>query len=839
MPPETIWSSNGKMEYRSQINGESQVNQHQKVFEEGELEVPSLFGGNRHSQLASFNGYGFGRRVPVNDGKGADSGNPFGLKRGSFSAITAPAGDDAEVTKGYGVAKGNQGFDFGTASISGGVASRHPPQDSFLQKFSSVAETTRELELANNLGAFSIDSGAGSRRTSEVSAFNSGPPVGENRNISVARNPKHQSVSEKIDNYNKTSPLESSATLSKPQDLNEQIAGYGAKTSPSIGNGSSSASVSLISAKNPSQMPFSFWGPATMPPFSPAQVQSPNYFFSDNGGGSGALKGNAKQGAMLNPLYGNGNFSSIPAEAFVPPSNLSQFNEPYLYGMQSPVGDKGAHLKELDEKAPSTTKEDDTRDKAFQFGDSNIKNGAGIGIGDPKGSNANFMFPLFAPYGMAQQSPMTNASSNSQAFNDPVLLQHVTNYPSPATVPIIPHPPTRSSPMQPSAAPTHSGKRKSGARNFGGKSNNHIYRSPLLEEIRSNPEGKEYYLKDIYGHAVEFTRDQHGSRFIQQKLPIASSEEKEVIFNEIRDISYDLMTDVFGNYVIQKYFEYGSPRQMGILLEHMFGHIYDLSLQMYGCRVVQRALESIKLECQIKIITELKDNILVCAKDQNGNHVIQKSIEKIPFENVKFIVGALESHIYHLSTHPYGCRVIQRLLEYAAEGDRSKILNELNKFIFYLIQDQYGNYVIQHTLERGSSSDRAEIMKVVLGSVVNFSKHKFASNVIEKCIKYGDLDQKRKILHEVMLGNEDFEKIEVDDSSPLALMMKDQYANYVIQKLVEGFDAKSDEKRILVIKLRQYLKQISFRNTYGKHLASVEKMIIVAETALIEAERSS
>jgi RNA-binding protein of the Puf family, translational repressor len=141
---------------------------------------------------------------------------------------------------------------------------------------------------------------------------------------------------------------------------------------------------------------------------------------------------------------------------------------------------------------------------------------------------------------------------------------------------------------------------------------------------------------------------------------------------------------------------------------------------------------------------------------------------------------------------------------------------------------------MQHILERGEMKDREEILKVVLGSVVNFSKHKFASNVIEKCIKFGTVNQRRRILHEILLGNEDLTIELVDDESPLALMMKDQYANYVIQKLVEGFDAKSDEKRILVVKLRQYLKQISSKNSYGKHLASVEKMIIVAETALKE-----
>ena len=60
----------------------------------------------------------------------------------------------------------------------------------------------------------------------------------------------------------------------------------------------------------------------------------------------------------------------------------------------------------------------------------------------------------------------------------------------------------------------------------------------------------------------------------------------------------------------------------------------------------------------------------------------------------------------------------------------------------------------------------------------------------------------------------------------------------MIQKLVECFHAKSKEKKDLVVKLRQYLKQLSMKNSYGKHLASVEKMIAVAETALVEADRS-
>ena len=46
--------------------------------------------------------------------------------------------------------------------------------------------------------------------------------------------------------------------------------------------------------------------------------------------------------------------------------------------------------------------------------------------------------------------------------------------------------------------------------------------------------------------------DQHGSRFIQQKLEHCSVEDKESVFKEVLPHALRLMTDVFGNYVIQK-----------------------------------------------------------------------------------------------------------------------------------------------------------------------------------------------------------------------------------------------------------------------------------------------
>lgn len=104
------------------------------------------------------------------------------------------------------------------------------------------------------------------------------------------------------------------------------------------------------------------------------------------------------------------------------------------------------------------------------------------------------------------------------------------------------------------------------------------FASSLLEEFKSN-KTKCFELSEITGHVVEFrygmsldnmpsinlivyilintsifvcSADQYGSRFIQQKLETATTEEKNIVFEEIMPQALSLMTDVFGNYVIQK-----------------------------------------------------------------------------------------------------------------------------------------------------------------------------------------------------------------------------------------------------------------------------------------------
>ncbi|KAF9916518.1 mRNA binding protein puf3 [Lobosporangium transversale] len=347
----------------------------------------------------------------------------------------------------------------------------------------------------------------------------------------------------------------------------------------------------------------------------------------------------------------------------------------------------------------------------------------------------------------------------------------------------------------------------------------HGQRSALLEDFRNNKSNKKYELKDIAGSVVEFSSDQHGSRFIQQKLETASDEEKQMVFEEIMPHALQLMTDVFGNYVIQKFFEHGQQDQKTALAKQMEGHVLSLALQMYGCRVVQKGLEHVHTEQQAVLVKELDENVLRCVKDQNGNHVIQKAIECVPAEHIQFIINSFTGQVFSLATHPYGCRVIQRMFEHCADT-KTPLMDELHKYIPNLVQDQYGNYVIQHILERGKPSEKALVVSKIFGQVLQLSKHKFASNVVEKCVAYGSKSDRQKLIEEVITTKP-------DGTSPLVLMMKDQFANYVVQKMLDVVDG--PQRDVLVTKIKPHLPSLK-KYTYGKHLISkVEKLMALQE----------
>jgi hypothetical protein len=63
--------------------------------------------------------------------------------------------------------------------------------------------------------------------------------------------------------------------------------------------------------------------------------------------------------------------------------------------------------------------------------------------------------------------------------------------------------------------------------------------------------------EELFNHLdaiSEWTKDQNGSRTVQDALENETNEKKDIIFFAIFKNSMNLMTDKFGNYVFQKIF---------------------------------------------------------------------------------------------------------------------------------------------------------------------------------------------------------------------------------------------------------------------------------------------
>lgn len=312
--------------------------------------------------------------------------------------------------------------------------------------------------------------------------------------------------------------------------------------------------------------------------------------------------------------------------------------------------------------------------------------------------------------------------------------------------------------------------------------------------------------------------------------------------------------------------------QRTTLAKQMEGNVLALSMQMYGCRVVQKALEYVPVEQQSAIIGELQGHILKCVKgirscgcmkdhelstishstlfaDQNGNHVIQKAIERVPADHVRFVLDAFRGEIYGLATHPYGCRVMQRVFEHCDPSLTQPLLDELHSYTQTLVCDQYGNYVIQHILEKGRDQDKRVVIDSVRGKLLQLSRHKFASNVVEKCVAFADVDVRSVFVNEVLTPGPDgygdtcavavqrYPSVFTDlhalactrspthlhsSTLPLMHMVKDAFANYVIQKILE-MATPADRTRIIIELQPHFVTLRKF--TYGKHiLAKIEKL---------------
>ena len=142
--------------------------------------------------------------------------------------------------------------------------------------------------------------------------------------------------------------------------------------------------------------------------------------------------------------------------------------------------------------------------------------------------------------------------------------------------------------------------------------------------------------------------------------------------------------------------------------------------------------------------------------------------------------------------------------------ETKQLMKEIETASLALMQDQYGNYVIQWMIEKGDRTQRERLVDRVRGNVLRFSQHKYASNVVECCLQHGTPSQRHDLVKEILTKDE-------AGITPLELMSKDPFANYVVQRILDNVDAR---QRVAVVNVIQSHAAHLKRFTYGKHILS-------------------
>jgi hypothetical protein len=204
------------------------------------------------------------------------------------------------------------------------------------------------------------------------------------------------------------------------------------------------------------------------------------------------------------------------------------------------------------------------------------------------------------------------------------------------------------------------------------------------------------------------------------------------------------------------------------------------------------------------VINALKHHVVELVQDLNGNHVIQKCLNRLNAEEAEFIYEAVGAHCVVVGTHRHGCCVLQRCIDHASSAQKAHLIAQITSNSYALVQDPFGNYVVQYILDLADSRFTNPLCQTFAGNIPSLSKQKFSSNVIEKCLRTADGFARRDMIDEILNGNE------------LEKMLRDSFANYVVQTAMDFADAETRQR--IVDAIRPILPSIR-QTPHGRRIA--------------------
>ena len=211
---------------------------------------------------------------------------------------------------------------------------------------------------------------------------------------------------------------------------------------------------------------------------------------------------------------------------------------------------------------------------------------------------------------------------------------------------------------------------------------------------------------------------------------------------------------------------------------------------------LQKQLRSVGKEIIDYIITQLQGNFREIMKDKNGNYFCSDLFKECDQEQINKILQELSPSLAEDCLNNYSSHAIQTLIERASRESEYRLIltsfNDYNKLL-YVCLHPCGAYTIQKIIERVPEKYREEF-NFIFSSFISFiSKKKYGIVTVKKFISGTRSDLVTEQVMKFVEGN-------------FMSLAEDQYANYLIQFLLEKWNNTSEGNEIKKLVRANFLK---------------------------------
>ncbi|TPX37817.1 hypothetical protein SeMB42_g06744 [Synchytrium endobioticum] len=324
--------------------------------------------------------------------------------------------------------------------------------------------------------------------------------------------------------------------------------------------------------------------------------------------------------------------------------------------------------------------------------------------------------------------------------------------------------------------------------------------------------------------------DQPASLLLQQKLKSSDPAIRDAIFEAILREPLSLMRNRFGNFLMQRCLEYGSAQQIRMIGETLRGNVLSLSCDRFGCHVVQKALDTVSEPLKHVLVNELLPHATSTILHRFACHVWQRALE-IKWTNceappiMRAAHAAVKGRWHMVAADESGSLVVQCVFERRGEEEKAPVMGEVLARAVEVSKGQWGNWVIQHILEHGAPADRSYLLRVVARNLKEMAADQYASKVVEKAMRVAPRRELSEMVEACISCNGGRD----GGRPPLLDMMNHQYANYVVQHLLQLADHNGREACARV--LAPHLSTLR-GSKYGQRVATLVEKVLRGRCAI-------